>query len=285
MATVNLGAIRFNWKGAYNNGTAYVVDDVVSSAGNSYICILASTGNAVSNATYWSIMSSAGTDGTDLTSTITTQGDVLYRDGSGLQRLAKGTAAQVLSMNAGATAPEWAAAGGGAWDVKQSGGAATNISSFEYTAVGTKDIWIRMNGLTSTGSGMYLDMQVSQGSGFITSGTGYNHAQLYFEGGDALVTNHVQNNNYFRLTTVARMPATGGDSVRSFCTDIHIFDPGGTTRHTLVYSKCYLTNDGKGIIDWALNSFDTNTSAIDGFKLFASSANFNYDSYAIMELN
>ena len=46
MATVNLGAIRFNWKGAYNNGTAYVVDDVVSSGGNSYICILASTGNA-----------------------------------------------------------------------------------------------------------------------------------------------------------------------------------------------------------------------------------------------
>ena len=93
MATVNLGAIRFNWKGAYNNSTAYVADDVVSSGGNSYICILASTGNAVSNATYWSIMSSAGTDGTDGTdvgTTITTQGDVLYRDGSGLQRLAKG---------------------------------------------------------------------------------------------------------------------------------------------------------------------------------------------------
>ena len=29
---VNLGAIRFNWKGAYAGGTAYVADDVVSSA-------------------------------------------------------------------------------------------------------------------------------------------------------------------------------------------------------------------------------------------------------------
>ena len=48
MATVNLGAIKFNWKGAYNNATAYVADDVVSSGGNSYVCILASTGNAVS---------------------------------------------------------------------------------------------------------------------------------------------------------------------------------------------------------------------------------------------
>ncbi len=48
MATINLGAIKFNWKGAYAGGTAYTVDDVVSSGGSSYVCILASTGNAVS---------------------------------------------------------------------------------------------------------------------------------------------------------------------------------------------------------------------------------------------
>ena len=109
MATIDLGAIRFNWKGAYNNSTAYVADDVVSFGGASYINILASTGIAVSNATYWNVMSSAGTDGTDVGTTITTQGDLLYRDGSGLQRLAKGTGFQTLRMNTGATAPEWAA--------------------------------------------------------------------------------------------------------------------------------------------------------------------------------
>ena len=43
MAQVNIGAIKFNWKGPYNNSTAYVVDDVVSSGGSSYVCILAST--------------------------------------------------------------------------------------------------------------------------------------------------------------------------------------------------------------------------------------------------
>ena len=38
-------------------------------------------------------------------------GDVIYADGTDtINRLAKGTAAQVLTMNAGATAPEWAAA-------------------------------------------------------------------------------------------------------------------------------------------------------------------------------
>ena len=138
MATINLGAIKFNWKGAYNNSTAYAVDDVVSSGGSSYVCILASTGNATSNGTYWEQMSSAGTNGTDLTTTLTTQGDVLYRDGSGLQRLAKGTAGKALVMNSGATAPEWGTVAGG--KVLQviastsSASASTSSTSFVYVA-------------------------------------------------------------------------------------------------------------------------------------------------------
>jgi len=34
-------------------------------------------------------------------------GDIMYYNGTGWVRLAKGTAGQVLTMNAGATAPEW----------------------------------------------------------------------------------------------------------------------------------------------------------------------------------
>ena len=113
MATVNLGAIKFNWKGAYNNSTAYVVDDVVSSSGSSYVCILASQGNAVSNGTYWNIMSSAGTNGTngtngtDVGTVITTQGDILYRDGSGLARLGYGTNGQLLKTGGSGANPSW----------------------------------------------------------------------------------------------------------------------------------------------------------------------------------
>ena len=110
MATIDLGKIRFNWQGAYNNSTAYVVNDVVSSGGNSYICKLASTGNAVSNGTYWDLMSQAGTNGangTDLTSTLTTQGDIVVKGASALERLAKGTASQQLRMNSGATGLEY----------------------------------------------------------------------------------------------------------------------------------------------------------------------------------
>ena len=109
MAVINLGAIKFNWKGAYNNSTAYAVDDVVSSSGNSYVCIQASQGNAVGNATaYWNIMSSAGTNGsngTDLSSTLSTRGDLLFKNASALARLAKGTEGQVLGQ--GANDPAW----------------------------------------------------------------------------------------------------------------------------------------------------------------------------------
>src|SRR3990167_5047141 len=42
----------------------------------------------------------------------TTQGDIIYHNGTDNVRLAKGTALQGLRMNSGATAPEWAASGG-----------------------------------------------------------------------------------------------------------------------------------------------------------------------------
>ena len=85
----------------------------MTDGGETFICILASTGNATSNATYWTKLAQKGTDGTDVGATLTTEGDILYRDGSGLQRLAKGTAGQVLKINTGATAPEWGTDVGG----------------------------------------------------------------------------------------------------------------------------------------------------------------------------
>ena len=110
MATINLGNIKFNWKGTYNAGTAYAVDDVVSYNGSSYVCIQASTNNLPTVTAYWDIMSSAGTNGTngtDLSTTLTTQGDLVYRDGSGLQRLGAGTAGQVLQTGGSGANPSW----------------------------------------------------------------------------------------------------------------------------------------------------------------------------------
>ena len=130
MATLNLGRIKPVFRGAYAGGTAYVVDDIVTDGNETFICILASTGNATSNATYWTKLAAKGTDGTDVGATLTTQGDILYRDGSGLQRLAKGTAGQALKMNTGATAPEWGTGGGLVLLSRQS--ITSNVTSVDF---------------------------------------------------------------------------------------------------------------------------------------------------------
>ncbi len=114
MATVNLGRIKPVFKSTWANGTTYAVDDFVVHGNECYICIQAGAGqNPTSASSYWTKIAAKGTNGTDLTSTLTTQGDILYRDGSGLQRLPKGTAGQVLKMNSGATAPEYGTAPSG----------------------------------------------------------------------------------------------------------------------------------------------------------------------------
>ena len=118
MATIDLGKIKLVWRGTYSGGTAYTVDDVVQHTDggitSSFICTANSTGNAPSTGGSvhgsWAYLAKGHAD--TVSTTLTTQGDVLYRDGSGLQRLAKGTAGQALKMNTAANAPEWGTAGG-----------------------------------------------------------------------------------------------------------------------------------------------------------------------------
>ena len=53
MATIDIAKIKQVWRGTYNNGTAYVVDDLVSytdgGVTSTYICVTNSTGNAPSS--------------------------------------------------------------------------------------------------------------------------------------------------------------------------------------------------------------------------------------------
>src|SRR5210317_1018715 len=136
MATINIGSIKFKWKGTYNALTAYTVDDVVEYNGSSYICILASTGNLPTNATYFEQMSSAGTngtDGTDLTTTLTTQGDILYRNASGLAKLGAGTSGQVLQTNGTGANPSWVDAGGGTFTVLGSTNVTSSVSDVTFS--------------------------------------------------------------------------------------------------------------------------------------------------------
>jgi hypothetical protein len=215
MATINLGSIKFNWKGAYAGGTAYAVDDVVSYNGSSYICILASTGNLPTNATYFEQMSQAGTngtDGTDFGTILTTQGDILYRDGSGLQRLGAGTSGQYLQTGGTGANPSWSSVSGYADSDALSLFSATG--SAPVFAVRT---WINFNGngtvsirdsgnvssLTDVGTGNYRvnltsNMPNANYSGFVTAGGTSSGGSFTYHG-----TIHSQATSSYGINTTA----------------------------------------------------------------------------------
>ena len=102
MATVNIGNLTFTHRGDYAGGTAYAKNDVVYYAtnGNAYIAKQATTGNAPTNATYWSQFAQ-GSGG-------------IWNAG-----LSLGTAGQVVKVNSGANALEFGDVSAGAYSFKQ----------------------------------------------------------------------------------------------------------------------------------------------------------------------
>ena len=102
MATIDLGKIKFNWRGTYAGGTAYVPDDVVyyedGSVGSSYMCVANTTGNAPSSGgtphASWEYLAKG-----QAPIPTTTQGDIVVRGASTNERLAIGSAGQILKVN------------------------------------------------------------------------------------------------------------------------------------------------------------------------------------------
>lgn len=91
MATINVGKLRVNWKGAYNASTAYEVNDAVSYQGSSYIAIDATTGNLPTVTTKWNVMAEG-------TNPLTTSGDIMTHNGSQSIRLPAGSVGQSLQV-------------------------------------------------------------------------------------------------------------------------------------------------------------------------------------------
>jgi len=93
--TIDLGKIKFKWQGNYSASTAYKKDDVVYHNSSAWVAVADVTGVAPSaSATEWDLM----VEGSDVNSILTTNGDLLTRGSSGLERLAKGSVGDVLKV-------------------------------------------------------------------------------------------------------------------------------------------------------------------------------------------
>ena len=110
MATIDLGKIKFVFRGTYANGTAYSPDDVVTftdgSVTSSYICTTATTGNNPSSGGTvhgsWAFLAKG-----QASSPTTTQGDIIVRGASADQRLAIGAAGKTLKVNSSGNGLEY----------------------------------------------------------------------------------------------------------------------------------------------------------------------------------
>jgi len=218
MATVTLGNIKFNWKGAWNSGTAYVIDDVVSLSGSSYVSIQAGTNqNPASASAYWQQMSAAGTNGTDLTSTLTTQGDIVYRDGSGLQRLGKPASNKFLQMTSGGVA-SWEDAGGGKI-LQVTHRQTTSVLSSSTSSFVATDNYVQITP-SATSSKVFVFMN---GQGGMASGDPWSYVEIYRQIGTGSFT---------ALTKERRVAPGSGASLVQDITHQFIDQPNTTSEVT-----------------------------------------------------
>ncbi len=283
MATLNLGRIKPVFRGAYAGGTAYVIDDIVTSGGETFICIQASTGNATSNATYWTKLAEKGTNGTngtDVGTTITTQGDLLFRDGSGLQRLAKGTAGYYLKQ--GANHPEWAELSGG--DVVKIAHS-TNISN--QATISLEDVFtlgtytyymVIFEGIYSASTAQMRARFYSSGS---TELSGNSYISTGYESGrDTSGSNYNSHRNHHDNYIEIQDNFADSQGYPSHMV-FEFFNPMKTgVRPTIrYYHTCWSGNSWLEEKDMAVTY--TSTSVVSGFKLWTNGQNTTCNSLKV----
>ena len=273
MATLNLGRIKPVFRGAYNNGTAYVVDDIVTSGGSSYICIQSSTGNAVSNATYWTLMAQGGTD---VGTTLTTQGDILYRDGSGLQRLPKGTAGQVLQMNSGATAPEYGTVSSDY--VKLGETAVTSaVARVDFTSIFTStydNYKIFASNINCDSGSPSVAMRYMNGGAYHSSAQYQTVINSAYANGSSVLESYAKDWSADKHRIIDFGLSSSDDMSSSF--ELTILNPLSSTQETTAHAIFTANQSSYQYIQGGTSSFSLNsTASYNGISIFPTTNNFD----------
>jgi hypothetical protein len=212
MATVNLGKIKLKWRGTWSSGGSYTADDVVEytdgSVTSSYIAVASSSNQAPStggtiNSSYWNFAAKG-----QATSPTTTQGDVIVRGASADERLAIGSAGQVLKVNSGANGLEYGTGFAGthylayALDIHHGTSVTVNGNGLSNgTADGQRDCIVINNGL-------YFTVTPGHADDFLIMNVTTNMFSDWTNGGSywgfgfmsATSTNFANNRNVFYLS-------------------------------------------------------------------------------------
>lgn len=99
MSTLNLGKLRFNWRGVYDSAQTYTRNDTVKYQQNSFVCITDTT-TGTFNGSHWAVMAEG-------MHPATTEGDLLTFESGNLVRKPIGAEGQVVSAKAGKASWEY----------------------------------------------------------------------------------------------------------------------------------------------------------------------------------
>jgi hypothetical protein len=129
--------------------------------------VLASTPTATKSAYDLATTANTTANAAIAKTTVTTAGDVIYRNATVPTRLGIGTAGQVLTVNSGATAPEWATASSGGYTLIQTitmTQASSSSASFTSIAGTYKHLFFTFTGWNPATNGVYLNGRLNNDS-------------------------------------------------------------------------------------------------------------------------
>ena len=230
MATLNLGRLKPVFRGAWNNATAYNVDDIVVRNNQSYISIQAGTNHDPATATaYWTLIAAKGSDGTDVGATLANKEIAFKTNAGAVDGIPIGNAGEFLKVNSGATGYEFGAVSSALLKTytKQFRGG-QSISGFSHaspsevpnynitiTPQSTSSVFLIDCNLTigAQVDHTFIQMKAKTGSGSYTHlGTGasdmYNNSGYYdfgsfYEGGDSNQVNGKSHIFYYAPATTS----------------------------------------------------------------------------------
>ena len=243
MATIDLGKIKLVWRGTYAGGTAYTVDDVVqhtdSGLTSSFICTTNSTGNAPSTGgsvhSSWAYLAKGGVAGTDVGTTITTQGDILYRDGSGLQRLAKPASNKYLQNTSGGVL-SWETVSSDMVKLNEFTHSGSNVTSINYDNIfsATYPIYkVFIYAYIHSGTGSQAWCRTIDSSGSVDSGSNYDYAFWYQTTGGSTGISSSSSATHFAIGHDA-----GSDDDKPAVYELTFYEPYNTSRRKMIKYAC-----------------------------------------------
>jgi len=269
MATIDLGKIKLVNRGAYNNSTAYTVDDLVQSGGTTYICIQNSTGNAVTNTSYWNVLAQKGTDGTDVGAILANKEIAFKTNAGAVDGIPIGNAGEFLKVNSGATGYEYGSVSSdfvflGSGTASSASSVSVDFFSADY------DLYkIFVTGWYGSAAGHSTRMRLNSSAGTAASNAVYRHiftGGYYSNIGNANGTQNTGNWDaaYFNLSNISSNAQEFGDHEitvfrpYSSSTKTSVIVTGGGHEQNHIYSR-----HGHGIFNTAMQH--------TGITLYASS--------------